>query len=122
MLRQRSQGELSPFVIMWGWEVLWWTNVLNYVSHLRGSGLTLSQSMKSLSATRLRRKGRKRKKERKKEGRKERKKEGRKERKKERKNKVIKIKKFLNIIKKIFKVIKKRMKEESNQAKKQIHQ
>ena len=41
---------------------LWWPSVLNLLSHLRGSGLTPGQSNKTLSATQLRRKGRKKRK------------------------------------------------------------
>ena len=66
-LSWRSLGELSPFDITWSWEVscgpLSWT----WLSHLRGTGLTPGWSTKTVSATWLRRKGRKkRKKERKK--------------------------------------------------------
>ena len=62
MLRQRSLGELSPIDIMWGWEVsggpLPWTQL----SYFGGSGLTPGRRTKTLSATQLRRKGRKKRK------------------------------------------------------------
>ena len=65
-----------------------WTNVLNSALYLRGTGLTPGWSTKTLSATRLRRKGRKKvKKERNKERKKERKKERERERERERKKK-----------------------------------
>ena len=69
------------FDITWRWEVSGGPKSRSQLSHLRGSGLTPGWSTKTLSATRLRRKGRKREKERKKERNKETKKETKKGRK-----------------------------------------
>ena len=61
-LRWRSLGELSPFDITWSREVSGAPMSWTWLSHLRGTGLTPSQSTKTLSATWLRRKGRKKRK------------------------------------------------------------
>ena len=50
-LRQTSLGELSLIDITWGWEVSGGPVSWTLLSHLRGSGLTPSQSTKTLSAT-----------------------------------------------------------------------
>ena len=59
MLRQRSLGALWPIDITWGQEVSGGPMSSTQLSHLGGSGLTPGQSTKTLSATRLRRKGEK---------------------------------------------------------------
>ena len=59
MLRWRSLGELSLIDITRCWEVSGSPVSLTRLSHLRGSGLIPGQNTKTLSATWLRRKGRK---------------------------------------------------------------
>ena len=58
-LRQGSLGELSLIDITWGQEVSGGPVTRTRLFHLRGSGLMSGQSTKTLSATQLRRKGRK---------------------------------------------------------------
>ena len=59
LLKQRSLGELLPIDIMWDWEVSGRPTSWTQLSHLGGSGLTPGQSTETLTATWLRRKGRK---------------------------------------------------------------
>ena len=83
-IEMEISGSFLPFDIMWSWEVsggpMSWTRQ----SHLRATGLTPSQSTKTLSSTWLRIKGGKKETKERKEGRKEERK-GKKEERKKRK-------------------------------------
>ena len=62
VLRWRSLGELLLIDITWCREVSGGPMCWTWLSHLGGSGLTPGQSTKTLPATQLRRKGRKKRK------------------------------------------------------------